>query len=804
MDDNKRLIEKIKELWKRLMNAINKKMRDMRDGKPMPAVFEKELRAVQQKLEQFEEQDDIHTDALRDVAETLEKITGSLENGKLRNASPEEIAINLSGVNSKFEEIMKRGKEAFTVTSSTLEDVLKKAFGENVKIEDFYTKTEDGERVLSPDIKFAFDKQEGKAADVYMILDRAGMPLTALKVNVNKNDGLERIGFDKIPVSRTGASYRLGTRGNEESLELMPLDKYQNLPLQEIMATALFQSSKEYMQARIKKGYSMAEEWASISGTKDSPYTRDEFQCFNDEELGYCIKDRHHDSMIAFKLNKEDKSYTATFYSNVKEGFEVDPSEGETVLKIQKDGRSNLTFAVSTSPNADIILNTEMAQKALHMVLPNENDVLKINMARQGNDRFMEVTGGELVKGANRDKIIMLRNEIEQQLRSQKGLDGYFVSFKSTRHGKETQIVISAPEKAGKSEYTINFDKAGNIKSHLWSSVDIATGKRGKPEPVVKTAKNFVNKVLDKEAFSKNELCVCYQVVKNSLQAVDDRLQEQGFSFSQNMETDSATNKFIFDNSLLEQWAELAGDAILANHMSGKLNNEHELVNLILNQAEIRDGYYPNIEFREALASNMDKLYYALSEKGIIDDAFSKTISYEYAGRKEASVQHFEAVGYSSAEAQSEAAQEYAQMAGAFEEDPFTVEDYREMARQYEESEAYMQEMMRGGWNVYEQAQNHEEAVAATMPEDYAPEPPEPEYGDPSYGEYPHEPEYYEGIPEQYAPVPDYPEYEGEPVTPEFEKDIADRASAVTAPDVQKSDKEKVDIKKPKQTGMEK
>ena len=26
-------------------------------------------------------------------------------------------------------------------------------------------------------------------------------------------------------------------------------------------------------------------------------------------------------------------------------------------------------------------------------------------------------------------------------------------------------------------------------------------------------------------------------------------------------------------------------------------------------------------------------------------------------------------------------------------------------------AEPYMQEMMRGGWNVYEQAQNHEEAV---------------------------------------------------------------------------------------------
>lgn len=808
MDDNKKLIEKIRELLKKLGEAIRKRKQEKRDGKLTPAVFERELKAVEKKLEQFEEQDDIHTDALRDVAETLEKITGSIENGELRNASIEEIAANMENVSKKVEKIAEKGREPFTVSSTTLEDVLKKTFGNTVKTEDFYTASENGERLLSPNVKFAFDKQEGKAADVYMILDGANCPLTALKIKVNKKDGLEKIGFDKVPVSRTVESYRLNTRGNEKSLELMPLDSLRSLSIQEVIGESLFQSSEEYMKARMQKGYKMAEEWKSISGTKDSPFTMDEFQCINDDTLGYCIKDRIHDTMIALKFNKEDRSFTANFFSNVTEGFNANPKDGETVMKIQKvtnkNGHSNLKYSVSTSPNADIILDTPMAQKALHMALPNNFDFDRLNDARKkGDGRFIDETGGEFVKGANRDKIIMLRNEIETQLRSQKGLDGYFVGMKSMRHGKETQIVISAPDKSGKSEYTINFDKQGNIKAHLWSSYDITTGKRSKPEPVVKAANNFVNKVLDKELFSKNELCVCYQVVKDSLQAVDERLKEQGFSFSQNMEVDTATNRFIYDNSFLEQWADLAGEAILANRMKGKLDDAHELVNLILNQAEIRDGVYPNADYKEALVNNVNNLYYTLSEKGIIDDAFSKSISYEYAGREKDSVQHFEAVGYSSAEAQNEAAQEYAQMAGAFEEDPFTDEAYREMARQYEESEAYMQEMMRGGWNVYEQAQQYNGAVAATIPDDYVPEPPELEYDDPSYGEPSYEPEYYEYAPEQYVPASEYPKYEGEPVTYEFEQDIADRAAAVTSPNAPEAGKGKAEIKKPKQEGVE-
>ena len=61
MDDNKKLIEKIRELLKKLGEAIRKRKQEKRDGKLTPAVFERELKAVEKKLEQFEEQDDIHT-----------------------------------------------------------------------------------------------------------------------------------------------------------------------------------------------------------------------------------------------------------------------------------------------------------------------------------------------------------------------------------------------------------------------------------------------------------------------------------------------------------------------------------------------------------------------------------------------------------------------------------------------------------------------------------------------------------------------------------------------------------------------
>ena len=98
MDDNKNIIEKIRELLKRLKEALRKRAQERRDGKLTPAVFEKQLKEMEHRLQEFEEQDDIHSDCLRDVAETLEKITGRIEHVDLRNATYEFIGANLNKV----------------------------------------------------------------------------------------------------------------------------------------------------------------------------------------------------------------------------------------------------------------------------------------------------------------------------------------------------------------------------------------------------------------------------------------------------------------------------------------------------------------------------------------------------------------------------------------------------------------------------------------------------------------------------------------------------------------------------------
>ncbi len=729
MDDNKNFIEKIKELLERLREAIKKRAMEKQNGKITPAIFEKQLKEVERKLEEFDEQDAIHSDCLRDVAETLEKITGVIENGELRNATIESINANFNAVQNKLDRIQEKGTEPYVVTAETLEEVLNKAFRKTAN--DFYITTPEGDKVLSPDVNFVIDKQSGKAADVYMVINNLNTAPTAMKIDVNKDveSGIEKISFEQVHnisrhIDKQGNErFHLSTSANEcETLEKVSLDNLRQEPLAKVIGEALFQGSKEYQTARLQKGYHMADEWKNITGTKDSPYTKDEFQCYTDKTLGYCIKDRINNSMIALKFDDTEKSYTATYFSNVTKGFEVNPEEGEQVLKVQKivqdNGKANLSYSISTSPNADKILDTEMAQKAFSMTIPNRANLDTINAARGSElSRTNEPQpsfGGSLVQDANRDKIIMLRNEIEKQLRSKKGLDSYFVAFRSTRHGKESQIVISAPDKIGKSEYTINFDKQGNIKSHLWSSFDIATGKRNKPTPVVRTSKNFINKVLDKEALSKNELCVCYQIVRDSLKAVDDKLQEQGLTFSQNMEADRTSDKAIFENALIEQWADLAKDAIVANGLRGRINDEHELVNLILNQAEVRDGVYPNAEFKAALVDNIDNVYYALSEKNVIDDAFSKRIASKYAGREEV-VQIFEAVGYASNEARDAMAQQFADSADTFMPDEVygtTTSMNEPIAPPYEEPFIPSPEDYENTLSVYESYHPSEEEIA--------------------------------------------------------------------------------------------
>lgn len=737
MDENgnKGLIKKIKELLERLKKAIEKRKQERKDGKLTPAVFERELKTLEKKLEQVEEQDDIHTDALRDVAATLEKITGSIENGELRNATAEEIKENLTIVGNKIAAMAAKGSEPYTVTSQTLDDVLQRAFGK--KQEDLYVVTEDGQKMLSPSVKIAFDKQDGKKADVYLILDEKGSNPLGAKIKVNKKGDFEKITFEKVAFGHSGETYR--TIGMpEKNFELMPLDALRSRPLQEIIGEALFQSSEEYLKARIEKGYNMANEWKSISGTKDNPYTRDEFQCIHDDAGRYCIKDRLHDTMIAFSYDKKEKSFIATFYSDAKNGFDVNGDEGSVVMKVwkqpQPNGKSKLGYTIATSPNADIILDTEMAQKALRMIIPDKETRTEMNNVRHGNKNLRwDKTGGELVIDANREKIIELRNEIEKQLRSQKGLDGYFVSFRSTRHGKETQLVISAPNKAdrekGKSEYIINFDKKGNIKSHLWSSYDISKGERNKPAPVVSTSKNFVNKVLDKEGFSKKDLCVCFQVVKESLQAVDEKLKGQGMQgFSQDLTTSQATNMILQDSVLLQEWVRLAKDAIIENNMRGELG-ERKLINMILEEAERRDGVYPNAEYKEALIRNVDDLYFALAENGVIETSLSDTkkITHMYEGKEE-DVQHFEATGYASDKARDEAAKNYMQMTEMSEYEP---PEYENMSR-YEDIPQEDYETAMREWNeedrLHRAEREQEEAeYIATYGADDLPIAPSPE-----------------------------------------------------------------------------
>lgn len=697
-EEKKKLFERIRAFFASLRDALRKRAQERRDGKFTPAVFERELKKVEQKLDELEEQDAVNIDCLRDVAETLEKITGVIEGGDLKNATPEEVHQHLQKAERQLENAKARGAEPFTVKAERIDDVMLKAFG--VKTEELYIE-QDGKKVLSPNVKFGLQKKEDGKADVFMIIDNGKDTPRAMRLNVSKEDDgqekKEKVVFEKIPVFRSAnGEGKYTVYDSVTNLEMMSLDAplskddpqaLREKSLNEIIGNAFFKASYEYTQARIAKGEKIAQQWSEISGTMELPYEKDEYHCVHDREKGYLIRDRHAKSVLAIKYDKDTKSCIATYYPNVESGFDIKPEDGIEVLnvhKFQQGGKHHLEYSVSTSPAADKILDTEMAQTALHLIIPDSFDFEKLNNVRHGNQKEeWDNTGGAHVKGAGQEKVAALRNEIESQLRSKKGLDDYFVEMHHVRHGKESQIIISAPDKVGKPKYVINFDKEGNVKTHLWSAIDLATGKRTKPQPVIKSGKNRINKVLDEAAFSTPELCVCYQVIKESMSAVAENLKINDKALFERQ--DSAVESKLYENEVIERAAEMAKEAIIATNMKGQIVNDHQFINRILDAWELHTKEYPDASVREILENNMEKLYYEMSQKGILEDAFSKVVAREYAGEKDAFIpERFESVGYSNEEDKRRAAAEFVSAEEGMSSDfgsstlPFDVSDLPE------------------------------------------------------------------------------------------------------------------------------
>lgn len=623
-DEKKGLLEAIRAWFRRIKEWMH--------NHSMPAVFEKQLDAIKQRMDEFDEQDEIHSDCLRDVAETLERITGVLEGGNLKNATPEEVEEKLSEAINALDEITKKAEKPFTVSGKTFDDVLHQALG--IYRSDLYKDNIDGVPELSRDVHILLDKKEGKPADVILALkfrDEEGEErFSAMKINVVKNekDGTEKMMFTSANVQERANGFVFGD--SDRPLEVFPMVQYhqiegqaagvqsgenlRTLPLERIIGKAFFHATVEYQQARIAKGMEIAKSLAKISGTPEQPYEQDEYQCINDER-GYCIKDRLNDCMLALRYSKEEHALIATYYRGVTEGF-TSPEPPVEVVRLERTPNGNPRYSIATNANADKILDTPMAQ---HFLSQCGIEMKSFNSVRHTDN---EKLGGAHVVGELSEKMILLRNEIEKKLRSTSGLENYTVFAKSIRHGKESQVEIKTPDQ---SRYIINFDKNGDVKTQFWRERDSETGKLLRAVPIIRSGKSQIDKVLNKNSFRKPELCVCYSVTRECSAKVAEILKDQNASRDAERMHKSARVESL---AHIKTWVALAEAGIRANGIGGRLD-DNTLVNIIMQEAEKQDGRYPDADYKEALSKNLPYIYTELSENGVILDAFSKIISVE-------------------------------------------------------------------------------------------------------------------------------------------------------------------------------
>ena len=380
-DELKSKIAKFLDELRKLFAKWSKDRQLRRAAKNTPAVFErveKDISKLQEKVEAMDEQDAIQCDCLRDVADTLAKVTGVLQRGDLKNATPEVVEQTIAAMNKDLDETIAKASQKFTISADTLDEAVKQMYGRDLA--SLYVTDENGNRKISPDVKIFVDKRDnGQPNDIYLTvmskirdsdgnvaLDEDGKeiirPITA-KVTLQKS--LSDNETVKLTLEKVGgyitAEGKLHT-DNDYYDEFPPAyskeawEKAKDVPLEDVLGEALFHATVEYKQARIAKGEQMIADMQSISGTPSKPYKNGEYLCIYEPERGYCIKDRETKNMLCLKYDKEQKALVGTLHRDV-DGFESDEGAFE-VMRIERGENGRPRFAVMTSPNADKILDS--------------------------------------------------------------------------------------------------------------------------------------------------------------------------------------------------------------------------------------------------------------------------------------------------------------------------------------------------------------------------------------------------------------------------------------------------------------
>lgn len=640
--DSDELKSKIARFLEELKKLFSKWARDRelrRAAKNTPAVFERVERDVNQlkeKVEAMDEQDAIQCDCLRDVADTLAKVTGVLERGELKNATPEVVEQTIAAMNKDLDETIAKASQRFTISADTLDEAVKQMYGRDLA--SLYVEKEDGTRELSPDVKIFVDRTEnGQPNYIYLTVmqplrDENGnarigddgqelkRPVTA-KVTLQKrlsDDETIKLTLEKVSGYVTTAG-NLHIDGAYDDFTPMynkeAWEKAKDVPLEDVLGEALFHATVEYKQARIAKGEQMIADMQSISGTPSKPYKKGEYLCIYEPERGYCIKDRETKNMLCLKYDKEQKALVGTLHRDV-DGFESDEGAFE-VMRIERSENGRPRFAVMTSPNADKILDSPMAQQYMEKF---GIDLEAFNNARYGGSAYK--TGGEMLEPEQAKKTaFVLEEEIRKKLRSSTGLDGYevYANF-SGRKKAETFVKIVTPSK---SEFIINFDKKGAVKTQLWKE----KGEGKKVIPVIKkSGSNKIDKILNKDAFRQPELCACYTVTRDCIDLVAELTKDSGLAQSiENMKAKKETNIKLEAQARAEEWAAIFENAVRATNYTGKAEPDI-ILDMISDEIERSTGEYPDSRTRQSIRESADDILWKLSERGSIDNFFSKNV----------------------------------------------------------------------------------------------------------------------------------------------------------------------------------
>lgn len=641
--DSEELKSKIAKFLDELRKLFAKWSKDRqlrKAARNTPAVFErveKDISKLQEKVEAMDEQDAIQCDCLRDVADTLAKVTGVLQRGDLKNATPEVVEQTVAAMNKDLDETIAKASQKFTISADTLDEAVKQMYGRDLA--SLYVTDENGNRKISPDVKIFVDKRDnGQPNDIYLTvmskirdsegkvaLDEDGKeivrPVTAkvtLQKSLSDNETV-KLTLEKVGGYITGEG-KLHT-DNDYYDDFPPAyskeawEKAKDVPLEDVLGEALFHATVEYKQARIAKGEQMIADMQSISGTPSKPYKNGEYLCIYEPERGYCIKDRETKNMLCLKYDKEQKALVGTLHRDV-DGFESDEGAFE-VMRIERGENGRPRFAVMTSPNADKILDSPMAQQYMEKF---GIDLEAFNNARYGGSAYK--TGGEMLEPAQAKKTaFVLEEEIRKKLRSSTGLDGYevYANF-SGRKKAETFVKIVTPSK---SEFIINFDKKGAVKTQLWKE----KGEGKKVIPVIKkSGSNKIDKILSKDAFKQPELCACYTVTRECIDLVAELTKDSGLTQSiENMKAKKETNIKLEAQAKAEEWAAIFENAIIATDYRGKAEPD-VVLDMISEEIERSTGEYPDARTRQNIKEATDDIIWKLSEHGTIDNFFTKNI----------------------------------------------------------------------------------------------------------------------------------------------------------------------------------